>query len=131
MWKKKALTHCNGDEYGSYQDFFAAKESCEKDSNCAAIYDGSCNYDNFLLCQLGYTEKVSSKSCLYIYSARKSNYQNPWKWIYCNVIIVSDFSNRKLRKMTMNIKLTWVTRLITGLKHTGLLFWTIPFVIGM
>ena len=66
MWEKKVLTHCNEDDYGNYDNVEEAKEACRKDSNCAAIYDDSCDDHNFFLCPLGYTEKESSSSCLYI-----------------------------------------------------------------
>ena len=65
MWEKKVLTHCRDDFYDYYKNLEEAKEACTKDSNCAAIYDDSCDNDDFLLCQLGYTEDVSPNSCLY------------------------------------------------------------------
>ena len=69
MWEKKVLTHCDDDKYGQYETLREAKQACEKDSNCAAIYDHSCSSNDdegFYLCPLGYTEKESSWSCLYI-----------------------------------------------------------------
>ena len=65
MWEKKVLTYCTVG-YGSYQTFEEAQEAGVKDSNCAAIYDGSCDNDGFYLCRVGYTEKVAGSSCLYI-----------------------------------------------------------------
>ena len=73
MWEKKVLTHCDDVKYGQYETLREAKQACEKDSNCAAIYDHSCSSNDdegFYLCPLGYTEKESSAgSCLYIESA--------------------------------------------------------------
>ena len=66
MWETKALTHCDGDKYGRYETILEAKQACVKDSNCGAIYDNSCDNQDFSLCRLGYTEKSSSSSCLYI-----------------------------------------------------------------
>ena len=63
------MTHCDDDKYGQYETLREAKQACEKDSNCAAIYDHSCSSNDdegFYLCPLGYTEKESSWSCLYI-----------------------------------------------------------------
>ena len=74
FWEKKVLTHCDGQDYGYYENVEEAKEACRKDSNCAAIYDGSCNDHGVYLCPLDYTEKESSSSCLYIKPARYSNY---------------------------------------------------------
>ena len=64
MWEK-TLAYCNGG-YGEYNNFEEAQEACRKDSNCAAIYDDSCDDDGVYLCPLGYIEKESSSSCLYI-----------------------------------------------------------------
>ena len=60
------MTHCDDDNYGYYQNVEEAKEACSNDSNCAAIYDNSCDDHGVSLCPLGYTEKQSSSSCLYI-----------------------------------------------------------------
>ena len=60
------MTHCDDDNYGYYQNVEEAKEACRKDFNCAAIYDYSCDYYGVYLCPLGYIEKESSSSCLYI-----------------------------------------------------------------
>ena len=60
------MTHCDDDNYGYYENVEEAKEACSKDSNCAAIYDNSCDDHGVSLCPLGYTEKQSSSSCLYI-----------------------------------------------------------------
>ena len=65
-WEKKALTHCAQDDYGSYTHVEAATYACTRDSDCAAIYDDYCDNQGFSLCPLGYTEKSSSSSCLYI-----------------------------------------------------------------
>ena len=69
MWEKKVLTDCRDDYDGYYKNLEDAKEACVKDSNCAAIFDDSCDNFNFFLCPLGYTEKVSSIACLYIKSS--------------------------------------------------------------
>ena len=69
MWEKKVLTHCRHDYYDYYKNLEEAKEACTKDSNCAAIFDDSCDNFKFFLCPLGYTEKVSANSCLYIKSS--------------------------------------------------------------
>ena len=65
IWEKKVFTYCD-DYYVRYQNFKEAKEAYIKDSNCAAIYDDYCDDHDFRLCPLGYTEKESSSSCLYI-----------------------------------------------------------------
>ena len=60
------MAKCTDDYYGRYEHLEEAKEACEKDSNCVAIWDSNCNNYNFFLCPLGYREKESSSSCLYI-----------------------------------------------------------------
>ena len=68
MWEKKVLTYCAG-YYGTYENLEEAKEACKKDLTCPAIYDSGCKGRNFRLCPQGYTEVVSSNSCLFIKSA--------------------------------------------------------------
>ena len=60
------MTHCSDNRYGRYANYEEAKKECEKDSNCAALYDDLCDDNGFHLCKLGYAERESSKSCLYI-----------------------------------------------------------------
>ena len=60
------MSHCDASDYGFYTNVEEAKEACRKDSNCAAIYDHSCDDHGSSLCPLGYTEEKSSSSCIYI-----------------------------------------------------------------
>ena len=86
MWEK-TLAYCNGG-YGEYNNFEEAQEACKKDSNCAAIYDAQCNYEGcFSLCPLGYTEEVSSSSCLYVYSAGTVMIKALCRYFYLHRII--------------------------------------------
>ena len=66
MWEKKLSASCSYDYYGQYVNVGEAQEACKKDSNCVAIYDSGCDDHYYYLCPQGYTEKVSSSSCLYI-----------------------------------------------------------------
>ena len=95
MWKKKVLTHCSDNSYGRYVYFEEAKKACEKDSNCAAIYDELCDDNGFHLCKLGYQERESSSSCIYINPAI-----NPAGTIMIEIIIMNilqRYRNRALK----------------------------------
>ena len=59
------LTWCSG-RYGSYANLDEAKNACLEDSNCASVYDGSCDDEGaFKLCPKG-KERPSGPSCLYV-----------------------------------------------------------------
>ena len=62
-------THCNHDkiENTTYNTFHDAKEACDLNANCGAIYDDNCDGLNLQLCQLGYEPSASNQaaSCVY------------------------------------------------------------------
>ena len=67
-WTVKENMHCTASIYGDrYDNFDAAINACQSDTDCAAIYDGHCRGNGYWLCGLNYLEEESSSgSCLRI-----------------------------------------------------------------
>ena len=65
---KENSNKCNGRTISghTYSSLRDAKDACKFDSNCAAIYDVSCDNIDFKLCPKGFQKgSSSSKSCIY------------------------------------------------------------------
>ena len=66
-YTKFELKHCYNDRYNSYNTVAEAKEACNLDSGCQAVYDNGCDESNndVYLCRMGATYSNSGSSCIY------------------------------------------------------------------